>query len=215
MILKKISTETYRIFSHLEGNQHIASEFAIYHILKSVKRHKLKKILEVGLGIGSISYAVLQYFENKNSAIEYSGTEENEFCKNALISNLDCHYKKIILYNDLKQINNVEKFDFIIIDGGNTELEKLSKICSKNAVLFVEGDRNNQFEVLKSLFPQMIYHRVVSISNNPNYGPFSHDNWCGGGSLLYVNPTIFQYFVNYVGRIKASTGYNYRVRNSI
>ncbi len=58
--MKKIEfvKKCYKKFSTVEGNQHIASLFALTKIIDCVQLNKPKSILEIGLGIGSVSYTV-------------------------------------------------------------------------------------------------------------------------------------------------------------
>lgn len=68
----------YQFFCEAEGNQHIASEYAIRKINELVEKFRVKRILEIGLGIGSISGIVLAVNRNK-PALDYTGTEANDF----------------------------------------------------------------------------------------------------------------------------------------
>ena len=54
MNYKKIAKDNYKKFAFIDGNQHIASEYALITILKLIEDFNVKSILEVGLGIGSI-----------------------------------------------------------------------------------------------------------------------------------------------------------------
>ena len=67
------SEEYYKYFSKLEGNQHIANLFAIEKILDIIQFNRPKRILEIGLGIGSISYSVIDYLSKRQSSFEYFG----------------------------------------------------------------------------------------------------------------------------------------------
>ena len=55
MNLRKIAKNNYLKFSYFDGSQHIASEYAIYKLLKITRKFRISSVLEVGLGIGSIS----------------------------------------------------------------------------------------------------------------------------------------------------------------
>ena len=74
MNYNKTAIDVYRKFSSFEGNQHIASEFALKCVLKLVVDFKIKRILEIGLGIGCIVDSVLE-FSKEYGEIDYYGTE--------------------------------------------------------------------------------------------------------------------------------------------
>lgn len=84
MKIKKLAVDNYKFFCSLEGSDYIASEFALETLLKLVTVFKIKKILEIGLGIGSISDTILKLEQKNNLKIDYFGTEMNQFCLDAL-----------------------------------------------------------------------------------------------------------------------------------
>jgi len=65
MIYKNLAIQNYKRFCEMEGSDCIASEFALETILKIIKIFNVNAILELGLGIGSISDTVLKYSEKK------------------------------------------------------------------------------------------------------------------------------------------------------
>ncbi|PKP29362.1 MAG: hypothetical protein CVU01_00310 [Bacteroidetes bacterium HGW-Bacteroidetes-18] len=187
---KDLAILNYERFCKIEGNEYIASEFALETILNIVKRFNVTSILELGLGIGSISDTVLKYAKRESKKISYVGTEKNEFCLNALKSNV-IDYNQIELYSELNQIKN-KKFDLIIIDGYDDSLKEVVDFCDKNAIIFIEGDRKGQTEAVLQIFPKSNYVNVVTLNKNKpyahGYSPQTH--YIGGGQLIYINPTV-------------------------
>lgn len=204
MQLKLLADKNYRYFSGLPGNQHIASLFAIHKLLNILNIYKPKKILEVGLGIGSISYSIIDYLSYKKIKYEYHGTEANEFCLNALPVNLKEYFKNIKLNNSINEINNTKYYDLVIVDGSDSALEKVSKLLTKNGIIFIEGDRKNQQQALVKLFPKHKFVHVVSNYKEPDYGPFKTGDWSGGGKIIYVNPTLKQSLFWFIDKVKSS-----------
>lgn len=190
MNYKEVSIEIYRKFANKQGNDHIAGDYALEEILRIVEKFNCKNILEVGLGIGSISDAILNFSKVNNLDISYSGTETNEYCLNQLPLNVDA-FDDITLYKKLEDISQQEIFDFVIIDGSDALLSDVKKHCSKNAIIFIEGGRASQIETLQSIFPNFYQSEIISIRKPPAYGPF-HQKWTGGGTLIAINPTVFQ-----------------------
>jgi phospholipid N-methyltransferase len=120
----------------MEGSQYIASEFALETILKIIKIFNVGTIMELGLGIGSISDTVLKYSKIENKRISYTGTEKNEFCLDVLKTNL-IDYQQIELHSELNQIKN-KQVDLIIIDGYGNTLREIVGFCKKNTMVFIE-----------------------------------------------------------------------------
>lgn len=203
----------YKRFSKLPGNQHIANLFAIEKILDILKIHRPKKILEVGLGIGSISYSILDYNYIKNKSIEYYGTEANDFCLKALSKNLGKYHDQIIILDNVAQIEKPGYFDMIIIDGSDDSLEKISELIANHGIIFIEGDRKNQQNTLTKLFPKHKFVHTISGYKEPAYGPFTTGHWSGGGKIIYVNPTVKQYLFWFVDKLKSS--YRHRILRKI
>lgn len=206
---KKIAKETYEHFSKLEGNDYIAFEFALYSVLRIINKYKIQNVLEIGLGIGSISYAVLKYSEMRNSKIEYFGTEDNEFCLKQLPLSLEKYFSELNLFNKIDLINQEKIFKMIIVDGSDNQLQKIQRLVSENGIIFIEGDRQTQLLSILSYFPNAYYTRVISTYKNPNYGPFSSEKWCGGGQLIFVNPNFKQKIHYLLNRIRTAFIYKF------
>lgn len=160
--------------------------------------------MEVGLGIGSISYSIIDYLSKKQVSFEYYGTEANDFCLNELPKNLNDHYSKIKLFSKIEDLSSDEKYDLIVIDGSDSSIEKLAKLTSTHAILFIEGDRTPQQKILTQLFPKNKLVHSISNYREPNYGPFNSDNWSGGGKIIYTNPNFKQKIDWFTEKLKSS-----------
>lgn len=185
-----LAIQNYKRFCYINGNDYIASEFALEIILKLVEKYNVKSILELGLGIGSISDTVFKYAKLKNILLNYYGTEKHEFCLNALKSNVE-DYNKLLLFKELKDIN-YQKFDFIIIDGQDNSLKEIVNYCNTNAILFIEGDRSDQTKLILDVFPNSKYVNLISLNKNKDYahGICEPNHYVGGGQLVFINPTF-------------------------
>jgi len=202
---KDVAIDSYKHFSHKEGNQHIASQFALEKILDIIAINDSKRILEIGLGIGSICYTILK--SKANDQIVYHGVEKNEYCLNVLKQNLDDCYDQLAIFPDIKSLDRRYKYDFIIIDGSDETLDGIKDIIAPHGVIFIEGDRAKQTAKLKSLFPKNLFTTCISDFKNPDYGPFSKNSWSGGGQLIYTNPNLKQVVHFVIERIKTSLKY--------
>lgn len=178
----------YKTFCLAEGNQHIASEFAIVKLQELVESFKVKSILEIGLGIGSIVGSLMAV----NKSITYSGTEDNEFCLKALKQNIGDNYRRITLCPGIADLEQSARFELIIIDGKDLALQQLSQLLSPNGIIAIEGDRLDQLKELENLFPKNLYVHSISRVKNKEYSPFPSNHWQGGIKIIFINPTISQ-----------------------
>lgn len=186
---KSIAQNNYKRFCALEGSDHIASEFAIETLLKIIQHFKIKKVLELGLGIGAVADTVLKYSKIYNDRIEYFGTEKNDFCLSVLPENVE-HFNNLSLYNELKSIKD-ETFDLIIIDGLDTSLDSIKNYVNSRSILFVEGGRKLQTETLLQMFPKHYFVNVITLRKHRPYSPGGErflNNYIGGGQLIFIYP---------------------------
>ena len=185
-----IAITNYKRFCALEGSDYIASEFALSTILRLIKEFNVSNILEIGLGIGSISDTILKFSKINNFTIKYVGTEKNEFCLKVLPQYVK-DYNKIQICSELNQIKKKD-FDLIIIDGSDDSLTEIKKYCSVNAILFIEGGRDAQTKTILNIFPKCLYVNIITLKKNPFYAheKRSVSSYVGGGQLIFTNPTF-------------------------
>lgn len=207
------AVETYKYFSSLVGNQHIASEFALSFVNNLIGKFQIKSVLELGLGIGSICYSVHEFCNRNAMNIKYIGTESNPFCLSVLPKYLNKYFKTIEIHPNLKHVPKGHRFDLVIVDGQEESLEKVSSLTAQQGIVLIEGDRLPQLEVIRKIFPKAKYTRVISIYKNPVYGPFSSNHWCGGVQLVFTHPTFNQKLYYY--NLKFSTAIKYKLRKLI
>jgi hypothetical protein len=204
------AVETYSYFSGLEGNQHIASEFALSFINKLIGKFQIKSVLELGLGIGSICYSIHDFSKKNAIEMRYTGTESNPFCLGVLPVYLKDYFNALEVYSNLDQIPNDKNFDLVIIDGQEENLNKVKTLIAKHGVIVIEGDRLPQLEIIRKTFHKANYVRVISLYKNPDYGPFSSIYWCGGVQLVFIHPTFKQKIYYYY--LKITTPIKYKLR---
>ncbi|WP_281238876.1 hypothetical protein [Flavobacterium praedii] len=187
--IKSLAKSNYKKFCELEGCDYIASEFALESLLRIMECFKIKSILEVGMGIGSVSDTILKYVASRNLSVCYHGTENNGFCLKALPQNVTL-YNQVNVFFGLNSLTD-RKYDLIIIDGSDESLIKLLDICSENAIVFIEGGRQEQTKMVLNLFPKSLHVNVITLKKNPSYAHEgrSSKSYIGGGQLIFVNPT--------------------------
>jgi hypothetical protein len=189
MNIKHLADQNYFRFYKLEGSEYIATGFALYQINKIIKIFNVKSILELGLGIGSISDTVLKMAKFSKRNLRYVGTESNEFCKHALLQNVE-DYDKLEQRDTLSEVGANEKFDLIIIDGLENTLKDISENCKLRSIIFIEGDRRPQRELIMSIFPKAKHVNVISLRKNKRESHGNPNFFTGGGQLIFINPDM-------------------------
>lgn len=184
--------QSYRKFEHAEGNQHIASEFAVHKLAELITWFKTKRILEIGLGIGSISGSLLDFKKDKIQC--YLGTEDNLFCLEALKKNLGVNHSKLNINSEIKEVPTDKEFDLVIIDGKDHNLREIEKLVSPRGIIAIEGDRLPQQIILEEMFPKHKMVHSISLSKNASSSPFPSDEWQGGLKIIFVKPCLKQQF---------------------
>lgn len=190
MNIRKLAEKNYLKFCRLDGSEYIASEFALERILRVIRKFRINSVLEIGLGIGSIADTVLKY-SARNRDIKYVGTESNEFCKKVLKEYV-AEYESVEHFENLTQVDRTYKFDLIIIDGIENNLAEVKNKCKKNTIIFIEGDRAPQTQLIVSLFPKAKHVNLISLKRNKPYahGICKPTHFVGGGQLIFTDPTF-------------------------
>ena len=203
MKIREISAKTYEKFSQKEGSAHIAGDYGLEKILRIIDTFKIDRVLEIGLGIGSISDAILNMSASQNRKIKYVGTEANAFCLKVLPENVD-NFNQIEMYESINSITTKEVFDFIIIDGSDSSLEQVKQFCSDKALIFIEGGRASQVNLIQKIFPKSYSAEIISYRKPPKHGPFQQ-KWAGGGSLIATNPSMQQKLFIFTEKVRTFT----------
>tara|TARA_R110002073_G_scaffold301965_2_gene469483 strand:+ start:3465 stop:4109 length:645 start_codon:yes stop_codon:yes gene_type:complete len=210
MNLRKIAKNNYLKFSYFDGSQHIASEYAIYKLLKITRKFRISSVLEVGLGIGSISNTILT--NSTNGDMFYVGTESNLFCLESLKKNLNEKvYNSLVIVPSIdKVIELKKKFDLVIIDGSYDSILNLVNHVESNAIIAIEGDRLTQVDDLKKMFPKAKFVHSISLKKNDLNGVGLPGHWQGGIKLLLLNPNNYQLVFYLTEKIRTKLIYIYR-----
>lgn len=186
-MLTKKNSQLYQEISIAEGSHYIASEYAISKVQELIKVFDCRSVLEVGLGIGSISKLVL-WQKRGDPSFVYHGTEANAFCLKKLPENLKVDYERLRIFQNIQQAEKGITYDLIIVDGADTNLALLKNLISKNGIIAIEGDRMPQLKYLREIFPDNSFCHSISITKNPKYSPFSDKAWQNGLKIVFINP---------------------------
>ena len=143
----------YEKYKKMPGSQHIATDRALAYLSACLTIFKPKTVLELGSGIGTMTDAMLMHPYRPN--LLYA-IEQNNFCQNALRSNLSHHdrscWQLITTIEELSAANITEKIDMYVGDGGFYLAEEMAG-AHLGTVFFAEGDRKR----LRSIFADNLH----------------------------------------------------------
>lgn len=132
--LHKIAYENYIHFSKLEGSDHIATFSSQLNLLEAINGLEIKKALDWGAGIGTISNLLAK---NKDCLI--TAYELNIWCQNQFTRNLE--QKKLFKLTGEFPLDF--DYDLIVIDDDINRGQIIKLLNNRTLkVVFVEGWRN-------------------------------------------------------------------------
>ncbi len=114
--MKKFNNETVEIYNHFKeqvGSESGAQFFSIQNIKDICHEIKPKRVLEMGGGIGTLSYTILS---NSNAFLDIY--EQNSFCRSRLEENLKQFQGRYQIINTYRMLPPSREYDLMIIDGG-------------------------------------------------------------------------------------------------
>ncbi|MDT0688597.1 hypothetical protein RM549_02305 [Salegentibacter sp. F188] len=175
-----------------------------------MKKYKFKRILEVGVGIGTISGSLIKFSKEEGLDIKFTGTEANDFCLSQIPNNLGQNRSQLDLYPEVSAIPLQQKFDLIIIDGSEQNLREVKQKMIPGGIILIEGDRKDQVEIIKNIFPNSGYAHLISLNRNGEYSVKRSADFQGGLKIIFTTPTAKQslHWIN----MKASTAARFQLR---
>jgi len=200
--IEAVARDVSNLFKAKSGSQEIAQEDALSQIGRIFYDVQPTSVLDLGSGIGTISYYLSRLTNDAN--FELYLYEVNEYCQEALKKNLEgLNFHLIRSVEELSQLSN--SIDFVIIDDfiDFDHTQKLLSNCKPKAV-FIEGHRRMQrlfvFKSFRSLNVEFLFK-----SFSPT--PVSHKVWCvfyvGAGEPNHTLALISIKFSLLYSRIKS------------
>lgn len=188
----------YRNFITREGSEYIATPVTLQALYEIVRDEDVKRALEMGAGIGTISYLLLKF-----SDAHIDLYEDNDFCKNALIQNLKNFEGRYTLFDSYTKKPPYQSYDLFIVDGGNGKshdggalrsVQFLARVVIGNPIFYVEGYRHTQRTLLRKILRKRFIYSIVEYADTVLDGEEFK-----GGTAIYCktsnNP--FLRFVSY------------------
>ena len=171
--------EIYALFQSKKGATNLADLATIGAVISYCRKNNPRTVLELGGGIGTLSYSVLK---NSNATLDIY--EHNDFCVGALNENLKDYKGRFTIIPNYLTLPPRREYDLVIVDGGKGKNEHdggfslaiaayLSSLTSLKTII-VEGQRKSQR-----------YWAVEAIRSRYLYKPTKYKDPSGGkrGSL--------------------------------
>jgi len=139
----------------------ISSEQAIGGVITTICKYNPLKILELGAGIGTLTYTVLKTVtslnNHRNNEYAFFTVENNEFCLNQLTINLFGFDGMYTVIPSTEALPIGILFDFIIVDGGgdldgDMGIIPFGNMLAQNGIILVEGGRAFQRDCIKEWY---------------------------------------------------------------
>lgn len=156
-------------FKSVPGAGGIASEHAIGGLIKIIKKKRPKKILELGSGMGTLTYTIMASLGNffgKEFSYDFYTVENDEFCLGQLKKNLEGFEDKYTVINNTSEVlSKGTQFNLIVIDGGSNLPSdmgpmNIENMVERKGVIFIEGYRRYQREMIKKWYADRNYITV-------------------------------------------------------
>ena len=160
------------MFREQAGSHAIAGEVTLGMIIASCANRPVQNILELGAGIGTLSYALLEHTDAHLDLYEV-----NDFCIEAIGKNLQPFAGRYTLLTDYNYLPPARNYDLVVIDGGKGKKEGgfprlvaayLMSLSDVKTVI-VEGQRKVQkYWALKALHEEYICK--IKVQKDPTGG---------------------------------------------
>jgi len=108
------ASDILNFFSRQAGSENIAGIVTLENMSEICQEIKPKRILEMGGGIGTISYALLKFSDAFVDIYEH-----NEFCRGKLKENLAEFNGRYQVIDDYRILPPERVYDLMIVDGGS------------------------------------------------------------------------------------------------
>jgi hypothetical protein len=174
-VSQSITQKEYEEYEKANGDYAIASLFFLNELREIIRRERPGRILEVGVGVGTIPYAVREF----QDTLEYVGTEAFEPC----IERLGVHAPFVVHARCVRETEGW--FDLIIVDGRDEDTHTLPERLRESGVILVENDRRDQVALIREAARR---RRFVSFRKRP----FSLDK-AAGYTIFLFEPTAVDY----------------------
>ena len=178
-----VAQRVHAKFCELPGAEHISTAYALEQLLRHVDRVQPQRVLELGAGIGTMTYALTELLAPD---AQLTTLEDHPFCLEQLQSNLRGREERFELVQDLTALAG--DFDFLIVDGADPADPRPFQHLAPGATVFIEGDRRPQMHLLEQTtgIRPRIACELRGLRRRTNSEGLQV--WDGGGRLVRFEP---------------------------
>ena len=156
--------EIYEMFKKKSGSNAISGIATLNAVIDCAINDRPKTVLELGGGIGTISYAIL-----KNCDATIDIYEHDDYCRKTLKETLVGMENRFNVISDYNQLPPKRSYDLMVVDGGGGGAENYDggfpqavgayiQSLTGLKTIIVEGQRKPQKNwILKALRPRFVY----------------------------------------------------------
>ena len=139
---KETGSAVHQIFASRPGAEFIASDFALAHLSCLLNKAKPRSVLEMGAGIGTLTYLLLTHPQRPELIVS---VEDNEYCIDQFNRNLPGQMRTgHSLTTDVHTARDkASHFDVVIFDA-ESQAEEACEFVGPDTIVFVEGSRKHQ-----------------------------------------------------------------------
>lgn len=159
----------------VDGVAGIASEHAIGGLLALVRGRRPTRILELGAGIGTLTFTILEAVTelgiDRRPGYAFYTIENNEFCLGQLAGNLGGFAGR---YRILRSTDELPKlrFDLIVVDGGgdlgnDMGVMSFDDRLARGGAILVEGGRSFQRQLIERWYGHRSFVYGKFTASNP------------------------------------------------
>ena len=191
MSIQQIAEFTYNEFSSKLGSDQIATRQALRSIGRVTLSFKSLDILEIGAGIGTITFFLFKLDGSKINT--YIALERNDWCRKEFIKNIKSN--KVVLLDSLES-KLLKNPNFVIVDDVTTSEEIIQIINAVlQGVIIVEGHRFKQrLQILKAIQSKGKKYKYLHVGKSRDsykgVGIFHLDSSLNLNRLKYVSDLI-------------------------
>ena len=185
-------------FCDSPGSEYIASEEAIDGLIRLLTRLRPTRILEIGSGIGTLSFAIIATMEVVRPAeYQFVMVETDDYCRSRLAANLGDLSNRATLLRSAGE-SSLREFDMMVIDGWDRSDDEYLRMLAARGVVFLEGDREPQRcaiersrpDYARTLYRSMRTHRAAAHHRRRHDG--AAPTWGGAYWVYQFEPTVLE-----------------------
>ncbi len=150
---RAFAADVHTRFSGRPLSEHIATQTAIEGLVRWLQRKRPRRVLELGAGIGTLTYATVETLSSihGDDVARLISTEPYPPCREQLEINLIDQRERFTVVDGPGDVAPDDgPFDFLITDGGDPEDGSPFQNLAPGAIVFIEGDRKPQAAALEA-----------------------------------------------------------------